>query len=186
MAQAKYKKWLDDDNLIKITAWARDGLTEEQISHNMGISLTTLKEWKKKYQAIATALKKGKEVIDFEVENALLKRALGYETSEEKIVIRDFDGKVFKEKTITKKSVPPDTTAQIFWLKNRKPDYWRDKKLSTRDRQVQSLDMEKARVEIEKARVEIEKLRAQTDQIKGIAEEIEDLSEIEADIYGKD
>lgn len=59
-----------------LEGWARDGLTDEQIAHNAGITAATLYEWKKKYPEISEALKKGKEVVDFEVENALLQTAL--------------------------------------------------------------------------------------------------------------
>ena len=120
MAKGKYNEWLSEDGLIKIQGWARDGLIDEQIANNMGITTKTLYEWKNKYGEISEALKKGKEVIDRQVENALLKRALGYaydETTYE-------DGVETKRVT---KEVAPDTTAQIFWLKNRKPAEWRDK-----------------------------------------------------------
>ena len=98
MAKGKYQRWLEPDGLLLLEGWARDGLTDEQLAHNMGITTKTLYEWKKSYGSICEALKKGKEVVDYQVENALLKKALG-----------------------------GDTTAQIFWLKNRKPDKWRDK-----------------------------------------------------------
>ena len=98
MAVGKYQKWLESDGLLLLEGWARDGLTDEQLAHNMGITAKTLYVWKKEHRAICEVLKKGKEVVDYEVENALLKKALG-----------------------------GDTTAQIFWLKNRRPDKWRDK-----------------------------------------------------------
>lgn len=131
MARGKYQEWLEPDNLLRLQAWARDGLTDEQIAHNMGIAYSTLRVWKEKYSAISAALKKGKEVVDIQVENALLKRALGYSYNE--VVrerVRDDDTGDYKleiTKTI-KKEVVPDTTAQIFWLKNRKPIEWRDRK----------------------------------------------------------
>ena len=131
MAKGKYQQWLEPDNLLKLQAWARDGLTDEQIAHNMGIAYSTLRVWKEKYSAISAALKKGKEVVDIQVENALLKRALGYSYNE--VVrerVRDDDTGDYKleiTKTI-KKEVVPDTTAQIFWLKNRRPIEWRDRK----------------------------------------------------------
>ena len=78
VAKARYFEWLEPDGLLKIEAWARDGLTEEQIAHNMGIGSSTLRAWKSVHQAISAALKKGKEVVDIEVENALYKKALGY------------------------------------------------------------------------------------------------------------
>ena len=98
IAKGKYQEWVEPDGLILLQGWAREGLSEEQIAHNMGITRETLRVWKKKYSGISAALKKGKAVVDFAVENALLKKALA-----------------------------GDTTAQIFWLKNRKPDVWRDK-----------------------------------------------------------
>ena len=125
MAVGKYQEWLQAENLILIEGWARDGLTDEQIAHNMGIHVSTLYTWKSRYDEISEALKKGKEVVDRLVENALLKRALGYEYEE---VREKFEMGVCTERIVTKKEVIPDTTAQIFWLKNRKPDEWRDKR----------------------------------------------------------
>lgn len=124
MARGKYVEWLEPDKLLIIEGWARDGLVDEQIAKNIGINPATLYVWKQKYPEFSDALKKGKEVVDREVENALLKRALGYEYTETKIE-KEF-GEVVKE-TTTVKQVVPDTTAQIFWLKNRKPTEWRDK-----------------------------------------------------------
>lgn len=124
MARGKYEYWLTEDGLTLLEGWARDGLTDEQLAVRMGINPATLYDWKKKYPKISEALKKGKEVVDIQVENALLKRALGYDFQEEKIERSDKDGvKVVQ----TVKHIPPDTTAQIFWLKNRRPDRWRDK-----------------------------------------------------------
>lgn len=120
MAKGKYEYWLTPEGLIKLEGWARDGLTDEQIAQNIGIVESTLYEWKNKYSEISESLKKGKEVVDYEVENALLKRALGYTVKEEKLTK---DGKVVE----LEREVPGDVTAQIFWLKNRKPDAWRDK-----------------------------------------------------------
>lgn len=124
MAKGKYEEWLEPDGLLRLEAWARDGLTDEQIANNMGISRVTLYEYKNKYPNISNALKRGKEVIDIEVENALYKRAVGYTCVEKKVEESEKDGK----KIITTiKEIPPDVTAQIFWLKNRKPKDWRDK-----------------------------------------------------------
>ena len=121
---AKIDEWLEQDKLILLEGWARDGLTEEQIAKNMGISVKTLYNWKTDNLPILQALKKGKEVVDIEVENALLKRALGYTVTlkEQKV---DKDGCVHD--LVKDVHVPGDTTAQIFWLKNRKRQQWRDK-----------------------------------------------------------
>lgn len=98
MAKGKYQYWLTSEGLTLLEGWARDGLTDEQIAKKCGISRETLNQWKNKYSDISDTLKKGKEVVDYQVENALLSAAL--------------EG---------------NTTAQIFWLKNRRPDKWRDK-----------------------------------------------------------
>ena len=98
MAKGKYQEWLEPEGLLKIEGWARDGLTDEQIAQNMGITAKTLYEWKKKYSEICESLKRNKDVADRQVENALFENAI--------------NGNI---------------TAQIFWLKNRKPDKWRDK-----------------------------------------------------------
>lgn len=98
VAKGKYEYWITPEGLTLVEGWARDGLTDEQIAHNMGIAYSTLRKWRDTYEALSAALKKGKEVVDFEVENALFKNAIG-----------------------------GDTTAQIFWLKNRRPGKWRDK-----------------------------------------------------------
>lgn len=102
MAKGKYEYWLSDEGLTLLEGWARDGLTDEQIAHNVGIKRPTLYAWKKDYPDISDALKKGKAVVDFEVESALLSKAKA-----------------------------GDVTAQIFWLKNRRPDKWRDKPENT-------------------------------------------------------
>lgn len=98
MAKGKYQEWLETEGLLRIEGWARDGLTDEQIARNMGINPATLYEWKKKYPKISKSLKRSKDVADRQVENALFENAI--------------NGNI---------------TAQIFWLKNRKPDKWRDK-----------------------------------------------------------
>jgi len=130
MAKGKYEKWITEEGLVLLEGWARDGLTDEQIAHNVGVSRSTLNDWKKKYPDISDALKKGKEVVDLQVENALLKRALGYEY-EEVTKESHWNEKKNKYELVITKSVKkrqaPDTTAQIFWLKNRRPDKWRDK-----------------------------------------------------------
>lgn len=137
MAKGKYADWITEDGLLLLEGWARDGLTDEQIAHNIGINVKTLWDWKVRFDPICNAIKKGKAPVDIQVENALLKRALGYEYEEVTTEITetpyiDKRGKerVRKQKHVkkTKKIVLPDTTAQIFWLKNRRPDKWRDKR----------------------------------------------------------
>ena len=136
MAKSKADEWLEQDKLTLLEGWARDGLTDEQIANNIGISRSTLFEWRKNNQDISNALKKGKEIVDIEVENALLKRALGYTVTlkEQKV---DKDGCVHD--LVKDVHVPGDTTAQIFWLKNRRKQQWRDKVEFTGDNIVQKI-----------------------------------------------
>lgn len=108
-----------------IEGWARQGLTDEQIAKNMGIKKSTFYDWLKKYPDISESLKKGKAPVDFEVENALYKRAVGFKYEEIETVEEEVDG-VFKTRVKrTQKTALPDTSAIIFWLKNRKPEQWR-------------------------------------------------------------
>ena len=130
---SKINDWLEKDKLILLEGWARDGLTDEQIAKNIGISRASLYEWKKKEVDISDALKKGKEIADFEVENALLKKALGYTITLNKQKVTK-DGDVVD--TIEEVHVPPDTTAQIFWLKNRKPNTWKDRVETDEDKEA--------------------------------------------------
>lgn len=136
VAKGKYEKWLEPENLILIEGWARDGLTDEQIAHKIGISVATLYNWKNRHLEILESLKKGKEIVDREVENALLKKAFGYNAQVNKtfkvkeIYYDDKGRRCEKEKLVTavdEVHIPSDTTAIIFWLKNRKPEQWRDK-----------------------------------------------------------
>lgn len=92
------EEWLKPEKLLVVQSWARDGLTDKQIAHNMGIGYRTLYEWKNRHAQFAQALKNGKDVVDAAVENSLLKAAMAGEA-----------------------------WAVCFWLKNRRPDRWRDK-----------------------------------------------------------
>ena len=128
MAKGKYEYWLTKDGLLLIQGWARDGLSEEQIAKNMGISRSTLKVWKATYPAISATLKRTKEIVDREVENALYKRAMGFRYTEKTTETRyDQNGDPYTYERIVEKEALPDPTSMIFWLKNRKPAQWRDK-----------------------------------------------------------
>lgn len=109
---AKINEWLEQDKLILLEGWSRDGLTNEQIANNIGINVKTLYDWKNKESDICNALKKGREIVDYEVENALLKSAL--------------EGNI---------------TAQIFWLKNRRRQQWRDKVEVEKAETVQKIEI---------------------------------------------
>lgn len=129
MGKPRYTEWLTQEGQMKLEAWARDGLTDEQISHNMGCNIRTFYVWKKNHPQIDAALRTGKEVVDIQVENALFKRAIGYDYEEVKTIIETMpDGEKRQRAERTRKHVPGDTGAQIFWLKNRKQTVWRDRR----------------------------------------------------------
>lgn len=121
--------WLTEDGLLQIEEWARDGLTDKQIAEQkIGVAERTFSRWKQENEAIVSALKKGKRPVDMAVENALLKSALGYkETLREPMKLRQANGSEVVEYVEREIFVQPQVAAQIFWLKNRRPDKWRDK-----------------------------------------------------------
>ena len=133
----KYKEWLEPDNLTRIKGWARDGLTHEEIAEKMGVSFSSLRIWRRKYKDIEIALAKGRDVVDREV-----------------------------EETLFKKAIKGDTTAMIFWLKNRKPDEWRNfvERATKEDKEEQRARINRILLENEKLKAEIEKIRGETDR----------------------
>lgn len=151
MAKSKAGKWLEPDGLLRIEGWARDGLTEEQIAKNIGVSRSTLSDYKVKYPDILRAIKNSKEVVDREVENALFNKATGYTVKLKKPMkvrhveydevsgrkVAEYERIEYIEEEV---HVPADTTAQIFWLKNRKPNEWRDKVTVTDESSLEKLD----------------------------------------------
>ena len=128
-------KWPEvKEKMLLIEAWIRNGLMEKDVCHNLGISEQTFNVYKHSHPELRESLKRNKEVVDITVENALYKRAIGYttkETIEERVPIYT-DGAVtgheFIVTKITTKDVPPDTTSMIFFLKNRLPDMYRDRR----------------------------------------------------------
>jgi len=153
MAKGKYQEWLTEDGLMRLESWARDGLTDEQIAKNMGVSTATFYNWQKKYLEILEAIKKGKRPIDFEVENAALKSALGeWVTETDTIFNYQGDTVVSKQVIAKKRYIAPNPTVIIYWLNNRKPSQWR--KLSDAD--AKKLEVEAKKLEIEAKKLEEE------------------------------
>ena len=162
MAHAEYKKWLEPNNLTKLRSWARDGLTNEQIAKKIGVKRQTFQRWLSTYSDMSDALKKGKEIVDAEIEDSLISimKKHTVTTTQYKMVKKDaFNLKaerskfanIYKldhpnatkeevgiavaehvdvyekipiSKTVTE--VDPNASAIIFWLKNRRPDVYRD------------------------------------------------------------
>lgn len=125
MAKPKYKKWLKPENLTLLEGWKRNGLTDEQIAHNMAIAPRTLWRWETQHDQICQALKVGREQANFIVERELFKKALN-----------------------------GNTTAMIFWLKNNWRDKYNDSELSPEERELAVARMRKLKADtrISKAR----------------------------------
>lgn len=165
MARGKYEDWLTEDGLLTIEGFARQGLIDKQIAANIGIAEATFTRWKKNYPSIMSALKKGKAPIDIQVENALLKRALGYSDKDiTKTIegIQDSTGHFVGKKKIkiveTTKNIGPDVSAAIFWLKNRRPDLYR---------RMSPEFQTKIEMETKKMEAEIKNLEAMNEKLNG-------------------
>ena len=131
-------EWLEPERLALIEGWVRNGVTEKEIAKNMHCSYSTLRKWKTESSALSAALKKNREIADYIVEGALFKKATGHiqvikkpmkirkaeYDSETGKKILDYDEIIYVEEEVY---IPPDTPAQIFWLKNRCHDRWKDK-----------------------------------------------------------
>lgn len=111
--------------LGEVEEMATKGLTNKQIAKNLGISEGRLYEWQNDFPEFREALKRGKDPADYEVENALYRSATGYWVEEE--TITEFEDGSTKVET-KKKYIPPNPTSNIFWLKNRRADKYRDKR----------------------------------------------------------
>lgn len=122
---ARVDKWLEQDNLDLLAAWGGEGLNLEEIAEKMGVGVATLRRWRKKYPILEEALQKGNDAADAAVESALFKRAVGY-VVEEVTKQLDKSGELVVVKVV-QKVVEPNVTAQLFWLKNRRPDLWSER-----------------------------------------------------------
>lgn len=129
IAAGKFAYWLTPDGLTLLEQWAREGLTDEAIAREkIGISRSTLNEWKKRFPDISDTLKKGKELPDANVESALYRAACGYTYDE--TTVETVQGIAGQDRTVTRtvtRHMPPNPTAAIYWLNNRRPDRWRAK-----------------------------------------------------------
>jgi len=137
MAKTKY----NENFPVLAEGYAREGLIDVEIAKKLGISKNTFYKYISKYNDFRDSIKRGKRPVDFEVESKLLQRAKGYKYKETKTIYLTTPQEIARAKKgglevknlalrqeVTEKEVIPDVTAQIFWLKNRKPDEWRDVK----------------------------------------------------------
>ena len=133
MGKSKFEEIKEKFPLIE--GWAKEGLTDEQISRNLGISKVTFYKYKASCSELNELLKRSKEVVDYEVENALYKSAMSGNVS-----------------------------AMIFWLKNRRPDKWRDRKEANEiELMRKELDLRERKLKLEE-----EKLQNLKDQILNV------------------
>lgn len=123
----KYWEWLEPENLEKVANWAANGCTNDEIARNMGVGRTTFYSWLKAHPDVSDAVKRGRALAREAVENALFKRAVGYVTVEVTEAV-DGDGRTVR-RTVTRE-LPPDTTAIIFYLKNRMPERYSDRRVN--------------------------------------------------------
>lgn len=215
MARAKYKRWLEPDNLKRISDWARNGVSEPHIATDkdkMDISYSTLKEWKNKYPAISAALKKNKDIVDAEVEESFVSTMKKHTltTIQYKMVKKDkfvLQGErqkfmnmykmdhpnaskqdiliataenvdVYEQipvvKTVTE--VDPNISAMIFWLKNRRPDVYRDQTF-------QKLNEANARKTLAEAQLSEAQLKAleESDDPSNKTIIVDDIKEVKSD-----
>lgn len=124
MGKSKFEEIKEKFPLIE--GWAKEGLTDEQISRNLGISKVTFYKYKASCSELNELLKKSKEVVDYEVENALYQSAINGNVS-----------------------------AMIFWLKNRRPDKWRDK------REHSEIELMKQELQLKERKLELEQQKLQ-------------------------
>lgn len=151
-AKGKFEEWLKPEGLILIKGWKMDGLTDEEVAHNMGITRATLYEWKNKFPDISDALKISKEVADRIIENALFEKAKA-----------------------------GNIAAIIFYLKNRKPDVWRELKDTSLDTTIKELQADKLREEIEKLKKANSDLETpMLNQVESVLVKIKKVAEEEA------
>lgn len=212
MAHAEYKKWLEPDNLTKLRSWARDGLTNEQIAKKIGVKRQTFQRWLSTYSDMSDALKKGKEIVDAEIEDSLISvmKKHTITTTQYKMVKKDnFNLKAERSKfanaykldhpnatkseiaiaiaenvevyekipvskTVTE--VDPNTSAIIFWLKNRRPDVYRDQTF-------QKLNEANARKTLAEAQLSEAQLKAieESDDPSNKTIIVDDIKEVKSD-----
>lgn len=152
MTRAIYKEWLTEEKLTLLKGWKRNGLTDEQIAHNMGIHVRTLWRWKAEHKEMKEALRIGKEVANFIVENKLFQKA-----------------------------IEGNTTAMVFWLKNNWRDKYNDSELSPEERKLAIARMKKLEVETKNVQLRNKSLEENGTDIEEALDRIMDKLSSESD-----
>ena len=176
--KGKYQDYLTEDGLLRIESWASDGLTNEQIAKNIGVSRQTLDNWCKKHVDILDAIKKGRAPVVRELENALIRKAQGFEYEEVTTEMWvDDNGEKRQKVSKHKKYSAPDTSALIFLLKNYKPNKYRNYNDLTK-KQIET-EMRKVEAEIDKINFEIRVDADQNDKILDLVTKLDEVLDIE-------
>lgn len=121
----------DERELALAASLARRGMDESAIAAGLGMSRAALRRRRARWPTLAAALAETGDGADAQVEGALLRRALGYTVEEEKLEV-DAEGEVRKRQVATK-HIEPNLSAIVYWLKNRRPDIWKDRPEDTRE-----------------------------------------------------
>nr|DAV91455.1 MAG TPA: terminase small subunit [Caudoviricetes sp.] len=129
-----YLYWLQPDNLMLVAGWARTGYSIGDIARMMGVSNNVFRRWYDKYPKFRRAVKTNKDVVDYKVENALLKSALGYTAKESRVLVTMRHGKVVEtqRETLTR-DIAPQIGAIRMWLLNRQPEVWKNENKMSMD-----------------------------------------------------
>lgn len=155
MARGKYQEWIKPDGLLQIESWASMGLLNKEIASNMGVKEGTLNNWCLKYSEISEALKKGRKPVVRELENAIFKKAKGFEYEETDIYIDpSSDGQKVEKIIKHKRYAQPDGSTLMFLLKNYAPEKYRNYNELTK-RQIEA-EIKKIEIEVKKTEQEIE------------------------------
>ena len=151
MAKAKYKEWLEPEGLLLIKGWKNNGLTDEQIADNIGVNHRTFERWKSEHSQIRQVIKRGKEHANYAVENALLKKAIG-----------------------------GNTTAMIFWLKNNYREKYSDSQKTPLEEQLTKEQIRRTKADANVAESKAKITKAQEEALIGGEDSIQDDGFIEA------
>lgn len=133
MANGKWQRWCEPENAERVTNWAANGCTIEEIARNMGVHPSTLHKWMVAHDEIGEAIKRGRMHACEAIENALFRKAAGMVVED---TVQEFKGELRDGKPAngtvtqrtTRRQIPPDTAAAIFYLKNRMPDRYSDRR----------------------------------------------------------
>lgn len=166
-----YKDYITKDGLLLIEGWTRDGLDYQQIANNIGVSHGTFRNWVSMHSDIREAVKKGERPLVYEVENALINSALGFEYEETETIVEEKDGRPTTKIIRRKRRALPNLGAIAFYLKNKEPEKWR--KVSVEYTEKNKADIKRIEKEMEKMDIEIALSKAQLENVEQDSRSVE-------------